>query len=144
MKVEIFCLCDFAQADTSGKMSLVGIFDAIYAHQVPATHNFFSIAAKIRFDQGEEGIKKIKISVIDLDGKPIIPAMEMLALVKIPPNQPCANIQVISLIPQITFPNFGEYLTCLEIDGRQAVSATIYVRQSLTIPPSPQTPLQGG
>jgi hypothetical protein len=139
MKVGIFCLCDFAQADAGGKLTIIGIFDTIHTSVVPATHNFCSLAARIRFENKEEGMKKIKISIIDLDGKPIIPAMEVLVPVKIQSNLTHANIQVVSLIPQITFPNFGEYLIGLEIDGQQATSLPIYVRQSPIIPPHFQT-----
>ena len=141
MKVEIFNLCDFAQTDANGKLSLIGIFDIINVKQVPATHNFCSLVAKIRFDKNEEGVKKIRISINDLDGKSIIPTMDMITPVNIPRNQTHANIQVVSLIPQIKFPYFGEYLIGLDIDGRQAASATIYVRQLPTIsPPHPQIP----
>ncbi len=140
MKVEIFSLCDFAQADARGKLTIIGIFDAIYAQQVPATHNFCALAARMRFEKSEEGIKKFKISIIDLDGKPIIPKMEVTVPVIIQPNQTHSNIQVVSLIPQINFPHWGEYLIDLEIDGRQAASSPIYVHPLPTAPPHPRTP----
>jgi uncharacterized protein DUF6941 len=140
MKVEIFSLCDFASADGSGKLNIIGVFDTIWAREVPATHGLCALAIRIRFEKIEEGLKKIKISFVDIDGNPIMPAMEMQTQVQIPPHLQQANVQVVSLIPQIKFLNFGEYSIDLAIDSRQEASTPLNVRQLPIIPPHFQTP----
>lgn len=142
MKAEIFCLCDFAAADSGGKLTIVGVFDTIWAREVPATHGLCALALRIRFERIEEGLKKLKVSFIDSDGNPVMPAMEMQIPVQIPPHLQQANAQVVFLIPQIKFSNFGEYAIDLAVDSRQEASTPLYVRQVPMIPPHLQTPSQ--
>ena len=37
MKVSVFTLCDFAKAE-GDRMTIVGTFDTVFAHQAPAIH----------------------------------------------------------------------------------------------------------
>ena len=140
MKVEIFSLCDFASADAVGKLSIIGIFDTIYATQVPAAHGLCALAARMRFDKIEEGLKKIKISFVDSDGKLIMPAIETQINIQVPPNLPNSTAQIVSIMMQIRLPNFGEYSVDLAIDGRQEASTPLYLRQAPMIPPHVQKP----
>jgi hypothetical protein len=135
MKTELFCLCDFASAEPTGKMNVVGIFDAIYAMEAPAAHGLCSIAIKIRFGKAEEGLKKLRISFVDSDGNPVLPSMEMQIHVLVQAPAQSATVQVVSLIPQIRFSKFGEYSIDLAIDGRQEASIPLFVHQI-----SPQQP----
>lgn len=142
MKVEIFSLCDFASSDASGRLNIIGVFDSIYAREVPATHGLCALAIRVRFDKIEEGLKKFRISFVDSDGNPVMPAMEMQIQVRVPPIFQQANVQVVFLIPQVKFPNFGEYSIDLAIDGRQEAATPLNVRQLPIIPPQPQLPPQ--
>jgi hypothetical protein len=142
MKVEIFSLCDFATSDSGGKLTIVGVFDVIWARQVPATHGLCALALRIRFDRIEEGLKKLKVSFIDSDGNPVMPAMEMQIQVQVPAYAQQANVQVVFLIPQLKLPNYGEYAIDLAVDSRQEASTPLYVRQMPIIPTHLQTPSQ--
>lgn len=142
MKVEIFSLCDFAVADSAGKLTVVGVFDTIWTREVPAAHGLCAIALRIRFDRIEEGLKKLKVSFIDSDGNPVMPAVEMQIQIQVPPAFQQANAQVVFLIPQIRLPNFGEYSIDLAIDSRQEASTPLFVRQMPTIPLRPPKPPQ--
>ena len=139
MKVEIFNLCDFATADSSGKLTVVGVFDTIWAREVPANYGLCALAIRLRFDKIEEGLKKLKISFVDTDGNPVMPALEMQLQVQVPPVFQQSNVQAVFLIPQIRLPNFGEYAIDLAVEGRQEASTPLFVRQ-LIIPPHLQTP----
>lgn len=139
MKVEVFNLCDFASADAGGKLNIIGIFDALYAKEAPVTHGLCALAVRIRFDSIEVGLKKIRISFTDSDGKLIMPAMEAQIAVQIGSNQPSATAQIVSIMMQLHLPSFGEYSIDLAVDGRQEASTPLYVRQ-LIIPPHLQKP----
>src|SRR5215212_8303811 len=76
MKIEIFALADFA-ADYGGKLSVVGIFDTIFARQMPAVHPHCCLAVKLRFDKDEEGSKRLRLSICHDGGKVVLPAREM-------------------------------------------------------------------
>src|SRR5262245_38438823 len=71
MKVELFALCDYA-ADYGGKLTVVGIFDSIFAKQLPAVHALCCVAVKLRFEKIEEGEKRVRLSISDDDGKPVL------------------------------------------------------------------------
>jgi hypothetical protein len=142
MKVEIFNLCDFASADASGKLNIIGVFDTIWAREKPITYGMFALVARIRFDKIEEGTKKIKISFVDADGNPVMPVIETQLPVRIPALSPTATAQVVSLVSQLKLQSFGEYSVDLAIDGRQEASLPFYVRDASQIPPQFQIPLQ--
>ena len=134
MKVEVFSLCDFASADAGGKLNVIGIFDTIYAPNVPVTHGFCALALRVRFDHVEEGNKKLKLSFIDSDGKPVMQSIETVLPVRMAANGSSASAQLVSIMSQISFPNFGEYAIELAIDGRQEASTPLFVRQ-VSLPP---------
>lgn len=140
MKVEIFKLCDFAQTDSGGKLTIVGIFDVIYAREIPATHGLCALAIEMRFERNEDGLKKIKISFIDADEKSIMPAIETQLVVRTAPNEVHAKLQAVVLIPQLTIPKFGEYSIELAIDGQRVTSTSVFVQHLPTIPHPPTPP----
>jgi len=135
-------MCDFAQADRDGKLTIVGIFDTIQAVEVPKIQGLCALAIKMRFDKSEEGSKIISISIADSSGKSIMPSIEAQIQITKPPNMTQAILQIVSLIPQLSFPNFGEYSVDLNIDGKREASTPIFVRQAPIIPPHLQTPQQ--
>ena len=54
MRLEIFSLCDAATADF-GKLSMLGVFDTIWAIKIPAVHPQCAIALRVRFEKIERG-----------------------------------------------------------------------------------------
>lgn len=145
MKVEIFSLCDFASADAAAKLNIIGVFDTLWAREAPITHGLCVLAARIRFERIEEGLKRIKISLVDADGNPVLPAMEAQIPVQVAQHGLSAIAQVVSIMSQIKLPNFGEYSIDLAIDGRHEASTPLYVKQFPVAPPTQsQLPPQVG
>jgi hypothetical protein len=128
MKVELFALCDFA-ADYGGKLSVVGIFDSIFAKQMPAVHPHCCIAVKLRFEKFEEGQKKLRIAIVDDDGKGVLPPMEIPINVVMPPDAPSNAIQVVANIAGLKIDTFGEYSIDLGIDGRHEGNIPLFARK---------------
>jgi hypothetical protein len=143
MKVNIFTLCDFAKAE-GGKMTIVGTFDSVFAHTAPAIHPMCALAALIRFEKIEEGQKTVRISFIDMDGKSIMPTLNVPMDLKIRPDQSSAIAQFVLVIQQINLPRFGEYSVDLAVDGRQEASTPLYLRQAQVPPPALQLPPNPG
>jgi len=135
MKVELFTLCDAATVDAGGKLNILGSFDRINALQAPIVHPLCAMAVKCRFEKVEEGPKRIRISVIDSDGRLIMPTLEAQIQIHIPPDSLTATAQLVLVIPQIKLPNFGEYSIDLAVDGRQEASIPLYVKQIPLVPP---------
>jgi hypothetical protein len=128
MKIEFLTLADFA-ADYGGKLSVVGIFDTIFARQMPAVHPHCCLAVKLRFDREEEGQKRLRLLICDDDGKLILPAMEIPITVTMPAGVETNTIQVVANIAGMKIDTFGEHSIDLELDGRHEGSSPLFARQ---------------
>ena len=128
MKIELLALADFA-ADYGGKLSVIGIFDTIFARQMPAVHPHCCLAVKLRFDKDEEGQKRLRLAICDDDGKLVLPAMEIPITVAMPADAQTNTIQVVANIAGMKIETFGEYSIDLELDGRHQGSSPLYARQ---------------
>jgi hypothetical protein len=134
MQIEAFLLCD-AATDNQGKLNLLGAFDTIWSKQIPVVYPACTIAARIRFSQIEAGTHRIKINVIDVDGRIIGPQVEDNINVRIPENEDSSAANLILNIQRMKLDNFGDYRVDLAIDGRQEASLPLKLRQIPT-PPS--------
>jgi len=130
MNVDVFTLCDFAQNTPGNKMNIVGTFNRILARQIPAVHPLCALAVLMRFEQIEQGTKNIRVSIIDSDGRPVVPTLEAQLNVQINPNESDATVPLAVVIQQISLPRFGEYSVDLAVDGRQEASIPLYVLQA--------------
>jgi hypothetical protein len=129
MKVEIFTLCDFAQAEPTGKMNIVGTFDRILAKEAPVNRAVFAVAARLRFEAHEEGAKTVALSFIDSDGQRVIPLLRAQFNLKVQANEATATLNYVMVIPQIKFARFGDYQIDLAIDDKVEASIPLYVRK---------------
>jgi hypothetical protein len=140
VKVEVFSLCDFASVDAGGKLNIIGVFDSMWARESPIVYGLCVLAARLRFEKGEEGTKQVKISFIDPDGNLVMPVAEAIAPVVSQPTASTTTAHIITMISQINLPTFGEYSLSLVIDGNQVASTPFYVIQTLSFPPPPSPP----
>jgi hypothetical protein len=138
MKVEIFTVCDAATSDSGGKLNVLGSFDRINAASVPVTHPLCALAIKMRFERLEEGQKRVRISFMDSDGKPVMPTLDAATQVMFPPDEPSVTACLVLQIQQLKLPNFGEYSIDLAIDGRHEASIPLFVREMPAPPALPQ------
>ncbi len=128
MKIELFTVSDFA-ADYAGKLSVVGVFDTLFAKQAPIVHPHWCVAVKIRFEKIEEGQKRIRLSISDADGKAALPALEMPIVAAVPDDAPSATVNLVVNFGGIKFERFGEHSVDLAVDGRHEASIPLFVRQ---------------
>ena len=128
MKIELFTVSDFA-ADYAGKLSVVGVFDTLFAKQAPIVHPHWCVAVKIRFEKIEEGQKRIRLSISDVDGKAALPALEMPIVAAVPDDAPSATVNLVVNFGGIKFERFGEHSVDLAVDGRHEASIPLFVRQ---------------
>lgn len=129
MDIEIFTLCD-AAADYHGRLNILGVFDTIFSSQVPARHPHCSIALRLRFEHIESGHHPLRLHIVDVDGKSVIPQIEGNFDVKIPDNATHASVNLVLNLGQLQFNHFGEYEIKLAIDNRQESSLPFWVRET--------------
>lgn len=136
MKVELFTLCDFAQAEPTGKMNIIGTFDRILAKEAPIVRSVFAVAARFRFEAYEEGARSVALSFIDSDGQRVMPLLRAQFNIKVQTSEPSATLNYVMVIPQIKLPRFGDYQIDLAVDDKVEASLPLYVRQR-SAPPAP-------
>ena len=126
MKIEAFLLCD-AATDQRGKLNVLGAFDNIFAKQVPIKYPACSVAARIRFEDIEEGEHNIRLNIIDQDGTSIGPKLEGKISVKTPPMLDSTVANIILNIQGLEFKSFGRYRVDIAIDGNLLASLPVRV-----------------
>ena len=129
MKIEAFLLCD-AATDYQGKLNVLGAFDTIFSRKVPIVHPACAVAARIRFDYIEQGAHKIKINVINQDGKAVIPGLDGNLSVAGAGEGGSTAVNLVLNIHGLKLESYGEYRIDLAVDGRQEGSLPLYVRSA--------------
>ncbi len=132
MTTEILTLCFAARPSPNGELHILGATDLILVPQFPVNISC-SLVAKLRFHKIEEGLKEIRFSIIDSDGKPLQPAPPPQQInIQIPSGASSASAAIVVGIHNLQIPRAGEYEIGLAINGRQEMTAPIYIR----VPPA--------
>ena len=134
MNIEAFLLCD-AATDTQGKLNVLGAFDHIFSPQTPTIYPSCTVAARIRFTKVEEGKHKVRLNIIDSDGKSVVPPLDGAIEVRIPDNTDSTVANLILNLQNVKLNKFGEYRIDLAIDGRQEGSLPFNLREVKQAPP---------
>ena len=132
MNVELFALCD-AATEAGGKLNLLGAFDAIVAPALPAVHPSCAVALRIRFQRIEAGTHRVKVAVVDADGKHVIPPFGTDVTLRLAEQDESAVANLILNLQQLRMERYGRYSIDLAVDGRQEGSLPLYLK------PLPQT-----
>lgn len=138
MKLELLALCDYAKGEPNGKLYIIGIFDHIYAQQMPTPAPFCAIAARLRFEAIERGNKKVTISFVDSDGTRVMPDMNVQMSVDVPAGESSATANVVVMLTQLNLPRYGEYAIDLAVDARIEGSIPLYVQRPVHQPSTGQ------
>ena len=127
MNLELFALCD-AATEAGGKLNLLGAFDAIVAPNAPAVHPSCAVALRLRFQRIEAGPHRVKIAVVDADGKHALPPFETEIRIGVAPGDESAVANLILNLQQLRLEKFGRYSIDLAVDGRQEGALPFYLK----------------
>ena len=127
MQIQVAVICD-AATETFGKLNLLGAFDAIHAQKLPWTHPQCSIALRVTFSQVEEGPHKLRLNLVDEDGKLVMPSIDLAAEVKMPDDNHFVTCNFIIGIQQLKFEKPGHYAIDIALDGRQETAIPLFVK----------------
>jgi len=134
MNIEMLAICDFAQ-DASGKLTVVGAFDAITVRDFPAAHPLLCVAARIRFQVYELGAHAMRIDIVDASGDRLAPPLEgSLNVNGIGGDSACANMAL--NVVNLRVEREGSWRLALSIDGQERASVPLYVRKAAKPPRS--------
>lgn len=135
MNIQVAVLCD-AATDDHGKLNLLGAFDTIFTHQLPAVHPQCSIALRVTFASEDEGQRQLRLNFVDADGRSIMPGIDIPVQVVIPADSHFGTRNFIINIQQLKFENPGPYSIDLLLDGVVQAGIPLLVRQM----PKPAAP----
>jgi hypothetical protein len=127
MNVLVAVLCD-AATDEHGKLNLLGAFDTICAPRFPAVHPQCTVALRLTFTTADEGAHRLQLTLMDADGRAVVPALEIAFDIALPEETHFATRNFIFHLQQITFPAPGLYAVDLAVDGQPLVSIPLQVR----------------
>jgi hypothetical protein len=134
MNIQVAVLCD-AATDSQGKLNLLGAFDTIFTPVLPAEHPQCSVALRATFAPDEEGAHQLKLSLLDDDGRGMMPPIEIPVTIALPDDSHFVSRNFIINIQQLRFDRPGCFLVDVALDGRSQTSIPLQVKLS-----APQTP----
>ncbi len=126
MNIQVAVLCDSA-TEYQNRLCILGIFDTIRTHQLPATKSQCSIALQILWTKIEEGTHTIKTRFMDDDGNPTLKPVNSSVEVLIPPKSSFVSTNHILNIQQLKFTKSGNYLIVIDIDGKMVTEIQLQV-----------------
>ena len=127
MNIEIFALCD-AATEGDGKLNLLGAFDSVGAREEPVTIAHCSLALRLRFNRIESGSHRIRLALVDADGRAVIPPFDTAMDIRLREPQESAVANLILNLQQVKVGPFGRYAVDLAVDGRQEGSLPFFVK----------------
>lgn len=127
MDLEVLTLCD-AAADYQGRLSILGVFDTIFATQLPAAHAQCAVAVRMRFKKVETGNHKLTLHIVDYDGNMVIPALNGEFQIQLGAQDQQGAINLILNLQGLIFKSYGSYAVNLAIDGREIGSLPFAVK----------------
>ena len=127
MNIQVAVLCDAATED-NGKLNLLGSFDTIYAPQMPAIHPQCSVALRVTFVSGDEGMRKLTLSFINADGRAIMQSIDLPVPVTLPDDAHFLTRNFIVNIQQLKFEEPGLYSVDVRLDNISQASIPLLVK----------------
>jgi len=125
-------LCFAARPSPNGELNILGATDIVLVPQFPIAISC-SLVAKLRFRKIEEGVKEIRFSIIDSDGKALQPAPPPQQInIQIPSGASSASAAIVVGIHNLQIPRAGEYELGLAVNGRLEMTVPVFVRQPPT------------
>ncbi len=126
MNIQVAILCDSA-TEYQNRLCILGIFDTIRTHKLPAAKPQCSVALQILWTKIEEGSHTIKTKFMDDDGNPTLKPVTSSVEVVIPPKSSFVTTNHILNIQQLKFTKTGNYLIVIDIDGKMATEIQLQV-----------------
>ena len=113
-------ICDATAADPTGKITLYGIFDRIWAHQFPAVHGMFSIFWRCWVP----GPGRIAVTILRPDGS-LLAELEPVETSR----EGIHSLQGTYTLGGFEFPVEGEYAVVLKHNSVEMGQASLFLQK---------------
>lgn len=130
MILEIFTLCDHAQQDAQGKLTIVGTFDAInHAGNFPLIYPHCAVALRMRFADSESGNHAGYIAFKKADRSEILVKVDFSFTVLNTSATGYTSINMPFNMGNFRFPEDGKYVIELYLDSEWQSGLTVAVNR---------------
>ena len=117
MDVSLAALADYALVDKAERLSIIGIFDRIYAHAVSVIHKSAYLVLILQSSRGDLGRERdVRVEITDQDGRVIAGPIEANVRIDGNPITP-PSMNMVLHIEQLPFPAYGPYTVGIFIAG---------------------------
>lgn len=145
MELDFGLLADAATVDTSGKLSVLGIFDRIQAREFPARHGRISLVLRFSAAVGEVGSHQVEIRLRGPSGQEIL-RLDGRMDFGAGTNAVSEGIKVphVLNLDGVAFPQPGMYAFDISSDGESVMSIPLRLEAVAGMSsPGPRTVLPG-
>jgi hypothetical protein len=130
MLTQLVAVADSANVSQEGKLNILGVFEVMWAAEVPVTHPMMWFVAKVRLTPADAGPHKLILRLIDEDGNMIAaPLTADLTIPQIDPSKGAAIMPIVLQVGNATFRSFGTYTFELRVDEAMLAEAELEVRK---------------
>lgn len=119
MDIDYAFICDYADGGPRGTINALGIgLNRILAPKVPHRFPHFHLVFQLRASIAEVGRKEMFVSLIDADGKEVIPTLKReIEILKPSPGEVEATVRGNIGFGNVQFPRFGDYSIHVVVAG---------------------------
>ena len=136
MQLEACLICD-AASDYQGKLCVLGAFDTLAAPAAPVNQPHCAVVVRMRFQRSEEGKHRVRLMLIDEDGKPVGPRIDGESEIRVLPGRESVVANLILNMNHLVLPAFGTYHFDLVVDGDLKARLPLHVLQATAPSQSP-------
>lgn len=97
---------------------MMGAFDTIGVRTFPATHPHCAIALRIVFQDQDQGKHQMRVTLIDEDGKNLLPNIEPSMDVRMADNLFFATVNMVFNLQGLKFDRAGHYSIDVSLDDK--------------------------
>lgn len=139
-------LADYAMVSQDGKLSIIGIFERLFAQKCPVTHPMMCLVLSFEADRADAGKQhRLEFQLIDADGAVQLSFGGDMAVAPPPPGENVRFNHLVNL-NNIVFKDFGYYEFKVLVNGevRAGVPVRIAQAEMPKQPPAGSSESQGG
>lgn len=128
MNIEIAAICDAATANgMGGRLNILGAFDRIFS-KFPLVIPQCSAVFRVRYQRSEAGVHKVRLTIEDVCGHPIVPPMESnLPLEEVATGFDTAAVNMILNMQRLQIARPDKYMVRFAIDDEELAVLPLYI-----------------
>jgi hypothetical protein len=118
MEPAILLVADYAAIDASGKLTVVGVFNKIFARKFPAKHPLLYVTIRFVAELGEtERERTLEVFLVDQDYNKIWNSPALKFRMERPASGEVAEFTPIVALQQLEFQKPGKYVFKVRVDN---------------------------